>query len=911
MGKGGREQAIRESLEKIVGAEDYLRAVRLLEKVAARCTASDKEEIERVLAASLAETRDDVLDSGDPTSIADNLAAALAALEPARSFLKRYTVHMIGNAHIDSAWLWRWPESVEVCKATFRSALDIMNDNPDFVFTCSAAAHYHWIEQHAPEMFEEIRNRVREGRWEITGGWWVQPDVNIPSGESFVRQALYGQRYLWDKFGKIATVGYNPDSFGHAGTLPQILSKSGLDSYLFFRPGPHEKELPSGSFWWESPDGSRVLASRPADIYSFSGGLVPTRERIEDAFVSVPAGATEVLCFYGVGDHGGGPTRETVAAISELRRQTSIPSVTFGGVEQFYTHVRESGAELPVVRDELQHHASGCYSVHSGVKRRNRKSEELLITAEKIASFAAEVAGVSYDPVELERAWRNVLFNQFHDILAGTSIAPVYDDADEMYDEAERIASGVLMSAVDAIASRIDTQGDGQAVVVFNPSAWARKSPVEIEIPWPQKLKSLELRDSDGNVVPFQYVRTSNSAEPDRVRIVFIADVPSLGYRVYRCVPVVGKGAVSEEPCESEHPILENSFWRIEIDGGTGTISRLFDKRVGVAVFSGNAAPPIVIEDMSDTWSHGVFRFHDEIGRFGDARVSIIERGPVRSVARIQSRYGQSAIQQDLIIYEELPLIDCQSTVDWQEQRKLLKLAFPLNVKNPTATYQVPYGYVERPADGEEEPAQQWIDVAGTFEGSAGEERSYGVSLLNDCKYSFNVSGSTMSMTVLRSPPYALHDPNKEEPDSVYEYIDHGVQSFAYSLVPHKGVWQDAGTVRRAAELNAPLIAVPIDNYAGELPGSMSFIGVEPENVALVVVKRSEDMPDLILRLYETAGESAECTVNLVRSGGSWTGEFGPNEIKTLRVSRSGDEVRIVETDMLEGLLKMHRAESG
>jgi len=911
MGKGGRDQAIRQSLETVVGAEEYLRAVKFLENVAPRCAAADKEEIERILVASLAEIRDDVLDSGDPNTIADNLATAFAAVEPALPFLKRYTVHMIGNAHIDSAWLWRWAESVEVCKATFRSALDIMNDDPDFTFTCSSAAHYHWMEQHAPEMFEEIRNRVREGRWEIIGGWWVQPDVNIPSGESFVRQSLYGQRYFWDKFGRTATTGYNPDSFGHTGTLPQILAKSGLDSYLFFRPGPHEKELPSGLFWWESPDGSQVLASRPADIYSFSGGLAETAGRVEEAFAGMPEGATDVLCFYGVGDHGGGPTRETVAAISELRREPWMPRISFGTMEKFYSSVRESGAGLPVLRDELQHHASGCYSVHSGVKRRNRKSEELLLAAEKIASFAAEVAGVDYDCAELERAWRSVLFNQFHDILAGTSIAPVYEDADEMYDDAERIAFGVLMAAMDAITSRIDTQGDGQPVVVLNPVAWARKSPVEIEMAWQHERESLEIRDSDGDVVPFQYVRTSNSAEHDRVRVAFIADVPSLGYRVYRCVPVDGKGAASEEPGGSEQPVLENSFWRVELDARTGTISRLFDKRVGVEVFSGNAAVPVVINDMSDTWSHGVFEFHDEVGRFGDACVSVIERGPVRSVARIENRYEQSTIQQDLIIYEELPIIDCRVTVDWHEQRKLLKLVFPVNVKNPRATYQIPYGHIERPTDGEEEPAQQWIDVTGAVEGGAGEERTYGVSILNDCKYSFDVSEGTMSMTVLRSPPYALHDPNKEEPDSVYEYIDCGVQRFAYSLVPHQGAWHDAGTVRRAAELNAPLIAVPADNHAGELAGSMSFIGVEPENVALVVVKRGEASPDIVLRLYETAGKPTECKINLLRSGGSWTGKFGANEIKTLRVSRTDDEVRIVETDMLEGLLEVHRAESG
>jgi len=423
----------------------------------------------------------------------------------------------------------------------------------------------------------------------------------------------------------------------------------------------------------------------------------------------------------------------------------------------------------------------------------------------------------------------------------------------------------------------------------------------------------LELRDSRGHVVPFQFVCTSMPRGAGRARIAFVADVPSLGYRVYRCVPVVRKRvAPSPAPSGEKRPVLENSFWRIEIDPRAGTISRLYDKRERVEVFTGDANVPVVMKDMSDTWSHGVFRFHDDVGRFADARVSIIERGPVRSVARIDSRYGQSTVRQDLIIYEELPVIDFRMTVDWHEQRKLLKLAFPVNVVNATATYQIPYGYIERPADGEEEPAQQWVDVTGTLKGRAGKKRTHGVSLLNDCKYSFDISGGTVSMTILRSPPYALHDPRKEEPDRIYDYIDQGVQNLAYSLLPHQGTWRDAGTVRGAAELNAPLIAVPVDAHSGDLPPSTRSIRVEPDNVALMVVKRSEDSHDLILRLYETAGKAADCEVDLVTNGGaSWTGKFGPNEIKTLRVSRTADGVRVFETDMLEGLLEVCKTGSG
>ncbi len=276
---------------------------------------------------------------------------------------KDVTVYMIGNAHIDPVWLWRWGEGLAEVLATCRSALDRMNEYPEFVFTRADAATYKWIEDSCPDMFEEIRRRVREGRWSIVGGWWEQPDCNIPSGESFVRHALYGKRYLMEKFGVDVTVGYNVDSFGHNAGLPQILSKSGIAYYVFMRPDAREKELPEPVFWWEGPDGSRVLALRLQSPYC-TGGAELT-QHFHASAANRAHGTTAAACFYGVGNHGGGPTIANIECIRRIQREPEAPTAVFGTVQQMFEHILKERTDFPVVKGDLQHHAVGCYSAHA------------------------------------------------------------------------------------------------------------------------------------------------------------------------------------------------------------------------------------------------------------------------------------------------------------------------------------------------------------------------------------------------------------------------------------------------------------------------------------------------------------------------------------------------------------------
>ena len=847
---------------------------------------------------------------------------------------RKTIVHMIGNAHIDHAWLWRWTEAKDEVFSTCQSALDRMREYPDFVFTFSSAVSYEWIEAERPEMFAEIRQRIGEGRWSVVGGWYVQPDCNIPSGESFVRQALYGKRYFQEKLGVDVKVGYNVDSFGHAGTLPQLLAGAGLDYYVFFRPGPTEKALPV-AFWWQAPDGSRVLASRPP--YHYLTRDEDLQARIAGAAEQAPAGLGEVMCFYGVGNHGGGPTIRNIESILAAQRELPEVETRFGTPDAFFASAGRSNAQLPTVAEELQHHARGCYSVLSEIKRANRRAEHSLMTAERLASLARSFGRV-YPKDELTIAWKLALFDQFHDTLAGTCIPEVYDDTGEDYRRIETATSSIVEGSLATIAARADTRGEDQAVLLFNPLTWRRSGPVALAVESTidqQRLLGrmrrpggVSLRDARGEAVPAQITAVEHHGAGYRVRFAFDADLPGLGYQVYRLALLPGGevvGAGSPTHAEASPTVLENGHLKVVVDPATGWITSLFDKAVGAEALSGPAAVPIVIDDPSDTWSHGVPSFRDEIGRFassGDVRVA--ERGPVRSVVRARMEWGRSTVEQDFILGADARQLEVRVRVDWHEQWRTLKLAFPLAVEQARATYEAPYGHTVRPTNGEEEPGQQWVDVSGL---TAGERPlPAGVSLLNDSKYGFDVlgappaddpiqgrqvgRGTELRMTALRSPAYAFHDPRKVEPDVTYEFVDQGKQEFRYALVPHSGTWAEAEVPRRAWELNVPVLSRLERSHAGDQGTRWGFLEVEPATVIATALKEAEDGGGIVVRLLETAGQPVEA---LLKLAGYTLDEpivvsLRASEVKTLLIADVGparaDVVtareRVTEVDLLE-----------
>jgi alpha-mannosidase len=777
-------------------------------------------------------------------------------------------LHMIGNAHIDPVWLWQWPEGYQEVRATFQSAVDRLDEYPEFVFTADSALFFAWVEESDPELFARVRELVAEGRFQVVGGWWIEPDCNIPGGESFVRQALYGQRWLKERLGITATVGANLDSFGHNASIPQILAKSGCDSYVFLRPQQREKELESPVFWWESPDGSRVLAYRIPHEYCAPKDDIG--EHVEKAVASLPDGDGEWAVFYGVGNHGGGPT---IANLEQIRALGLRPS----SLRAFFDGLR---GDHPVVRGDLQYHAAGCYTTHSGIKRWNRRAEHLLLRAEKWSAVAESLGLQPYPHAELTQAWKLLLFNQFHDTLAGTSIEPAYEDARDQLGHASSIAAGAFNAAVQSIACRIaiEQEEEMRPVVVFNPHPWELRTDVEVEYTWLRK-EGAHVVDDEGGPVPMQTTRPLTTMSSARGRLVFPVSVPPLGWRVYR----VRVGAVEGEALAGGDTWLENEHLRLELDPATGRIASLVHGASGAELAAPGSKHAVVVDDRTDTWGHDVESYSDEAGEFECVSTRLVEAGPVRAILRVESRYGRSTLREDYVLAADRPYVDVRVALDWHEQLKLLKLRYPTPVEAESATFETPYGHLERPANGHEDPGQSWVDVSGG---------GRGLAVLNDAKHGYDVRGGDIGISAVRSPVWAWHDPRELEEAGDFEYMDQGRQTFLVRLVPHAGDWREAGVPRLAWELNQPPFALIETCHEGPLPQRASH-GEDAGAVVLTVVKRGED-GGVVVRAYESAGRAA--SVRLRALGREWEADFGAHEIKTFHLDDDGvREVNLLE----------------
>ncbi len=812
---------------------------------------------------------------------------------------RRITVHCIGNAHIDPVWRWPWQEGYAETLATCRAALDRLRETDDFTFSRGQAATYAWIEEADPALFAEIQKYVREGRWHLVNGWWEQPDANIPGGESYVRHALYGKRYFREKFGVDVTVGYNVDTFGHNAGLPQILAKSGFQTYCFFRPGRHEKDLPGPYFWWQGTDGSRVLAIRPPVGHYGTGGGSMASEIRKSAEVTQALGLKHSILFYGVGNHGGGPTKENIASIRACRDDPDGPNAIFSSVEAFAAALADKADTFPVVADDLQHHAPGCYSTHSEIKRLNRQAENRLLRAERWCALAKLALDRPYDAAEFARAWKQVLFNQFHDIMAGTSLPIAYDHAREQISEALAIAARQQNAALQALAAKVKTEGAADAewdrpILLFNPSSWERTDAAVMQWGWHGEEPAL-LVDETGAEVPFQFVQPDIFGGGSRIH--FEATVPAHGFRVYHLrtphPPARSPSRGEGEALVAGETWLENRRWRLEFDDQAGSLSRLYDKENNVEVLSGAGCALVVLNDPGDTWGHDIASWRDEAGRFGEATFKIVENGPAWVTLRVESRRQHSTARQEFTLYRDNPRIDVTLTVDWHEKHKMLKLSVPVAVQNGTLTYDAPYSTIVREANGNEDPGQTWIDLTGTLPGRT---TPYGISLLNDSKYGFDCLGSDLRMTLLRSPIYCFHDPAKVEAGREYLYMDQGPQTIRYALLPHTGDWREGDTVRQAHALNNPLETVFQYPHPGAWGASGALLTVTPANVIAAAVKGAEEGEDVILRLFETQGRAAEAQVSLP-GGRTFTTPMAAWELKTLRLTPDGAarEVNLLE----------------
>jgi len=808
---------------------------------------------------------------------------------------KDYRLDLIANAHIDAVWLWPWSEAMAVVLSTFRSALDRMKNTPGFTFTASSAQMYQWVAENDPAMLQEIRGRIQEGRWGLVGGWWVEPDVNIPNGESLARQGLYGQRLFQRLFGRKAKVAYNPDSFGHTGTLPQILKLQGMENYVFMRPQEQEKHLPADVFWWEGPDGTRVLTYRIPFSYGEAGGL---EERVRQT-LDLQEPVQELMVFFGAGDHGGGATDQNIKSIQEISGSPGAPEMTYSTPEGYFSGIRRlAGLSLPVVQGDLQYHSVGCYTAESGIKKDNRTTELALATAEKAASVGWVCGGLAYPQEALTSAWKRVLFLQFHDSLAGTALPEHYAVSRDAHGYARTVADQITSLSLERIAWEVPCE-DAQSkyLLVFNPHAWSAQLAVEYDLDW-YPPAACEVVGDQGRIVPHQWTQASTVTGEGRNKLVFRAPLPAFGYRQFRlrrrAEPADRPGAQAlPATVRASSDALENDHLRVTFSS-EGTIG-IFDKDAGQEVFEGptTGARAAVLDDPSDTWSHDVRAYTAEIGSFRGATLRVLESGPVRGRVRVRTHYGASALETDWILYAGDRTLEARCSLDWHEHLKMLKFSFPLRVQAPRSTYEIAFGFIERQTDGHENPGQRWIDLTGK---RAGED--YGLGIINDAKYGYSVLNNDLRISITRGAVFAQHRPAGLKPEGEYIWQDQGTQTFRLLLVPHAGPWPAARLTRRAEEFTAPVPVLYQGIHGGSRPQSDSFLSVDVSNIVVSALKKAEEGDDLIVRCYETDGRPTTASLELGLAHRRWTGTFRPLEIKTLRVPLTGGEIH--EVNLLE-----------
>lgn len=650
--------------------------------------------------------------ASDPDRFARSLEASANELQPLSRLAKKYTLYLVGHAHIDMNWLWLWPETIRVCRDTWTQVIRFMDEFPQFRFSESQPAAYRAIEQHHPDLFRAIQRRAMEGRWEIVGATWVQGDTNMASGEALCRQLLTAREYFMDKFGRWTRTAWLPDNFGHAWTVPTIFSDAGIRWYYFARCRPG---VPL--FWWQGPDGSRLLA------YSYGGYAW----RIDRGVCRIPlevkskVRVCSAMIAYGVGDHGGGPTRRDIETAIALQREPIAPTIKFAAADDFFSAALAEKSDLPVVRRELNFTFRGCYTTHADMKRRNRHLENLLPTAEAAAAAAHILCGKPYPREEFMEAWRCVCFNQFHDLLPGTAIHDSYKFCHQLYDKAEDAAARWLRDSLSAIAAAVDTRGQGQPVVVWNRLGWTRPGWVTVEIPL-RGADALQAIGPDGRRIPAYVLRRTSDG---RAQVRMLVTAPACGWSTWHIRPAAEPAPVPVKAKEEPHAItLESDTVRAVIDRATGALSSLYDKTADRdLVPSGEQLGLLQIlwespNDMS-AWNIGRIKWTRALDKAESVSLGREgQDGP--PVVRVVHRWGKSRFVQRITLAAHRPQVDFALEADWQElgnQRHggpMLKVAFPLRLRRPLFTCEIPFGWIERTPDGQDVPAQRWADLSET-----------------------------------------------------------------------------------------------------------------------------------------------------------------------------------------------------
>ena len=837
----------------------------------------------------------------------DLVARGEAAMAPIGQVAKEYKLLCVSHAHIDMNWMWSWPETVAVANDTFHTVVALMDEFPGFIFSQDQASTYHLIEKYNPAMFAAIQQRVQEGRWEVTASHWVEADKNMSSGESLSRHLLYTREYFATKFGlspEDICVDFEPDTFGHPSTVPSILARGGVKYYYHCRgsSGPHFS-------WWVGPDGSRVLVFN--DVKWYQGPIMPTVAEPLTEF-TLTTGLKAMPVFYGVGDHGGGPTRRDLKRIIEMDSWPIFPRLRFSRMHDVFLEAEARAECIPEVVGERNFIFAGCYTSQARQKWANRHGENLLFGAEAAAIVGERLAGVPYPQVNLDDAWRAVLFEQFHDILPGSGVRETRHYAMGKAQEVQAAASLARTNALRALSARVDTaslradflQSPGQeakdeaaaaralgagvgyatsvggesatsrartsdrAFLVFNPLPHARAEVIEATL-WDTTLDLDHLVVSgDGmDPTPVQVLESGKYWAHDYVTVAFPVQVPAMGFRAV-CISdrLAELGLLADDvgdPWEDSYKAwrqiqppddtLDNGLLRVHLDRASAGITSLVDQRAGREwVPQGKQAGFLeycVEQNVGMTaWVIGPFLTREVLADGGNLRR--IHRGPYMETFRWTRMIQDTTIELDITLRHGMPRVEFRLRVDWREMGHAERGIPNLRVRFPLAVDD-PSPRYEIPFGSIERNLFDGQEVPAQRWVDLSEDDGQGVALVNSSKYGFSLDGDTLSMTLLRA---------SIDPDPLPDIGEHIIE---YALVPHGEGWAIEDSWQAGEEMNIPLVVSSCGFQEGDLPTVLSLAAIENQNVRLAAIKKSQDGEALILRLVEVAGEETTARISL------------------------------------------------
>lgn len=801
-------------------------------------------------------------DLSDPASIAATRKRIASDYnKPASASAHRITA--VGHSHIDAAWLWPLERTQYKCIHTFSTVLRLMDQYPEFRFVCSQPALYEWIKRLAPRLYSRIKAKIESGQWEVAGSMWVEPDCNLSSGESLVRQILHGKNFFLDEFGVETYDLWLPDVFGYAASLPQILKRARIDYFMTQKMSWNQvNKFPHHTFLWQGIDGTRIFTHfLPSDTPN--GDMSPRELMHTSRNFRDHDRATRSLYLFGYGDGGGGPTVEMIENARRLQNIEGMPTVTIEPALTFFRQAEAEAHDLAVWVGELYLELHrGTYTTQARNKRSNRKAELALRDAEFL-NVVSPVGLSAYPLEELDRLWKTVLLNQFHDIIPGSSITEVYRDSAQDYAAVAEATESLIASGIESLAAAVNTRGVKRPVlVVSNLSHFANEA---VTVPLRSGENPVTAIGPDGDAVAVQIVPEANG---DRSALFIAKNAPLHGYAVWDLNATTVPVEEEEEAVTASTTHLENESLRVEFDAATGLITRLYDKDNEREILHETyTVRPNGRRDLNQLQCANQLVLHTDKPLFWDAwdvdiytyergtlltdleRATVVESGPVRGAIRFERSFGNSRITQTVRLTAGSMRLDFLTEVDWQETDTMLKAAFPVAINSSRATYEIQYGHVERPTHTNtswdqarfEVCAQKWADLS---------EGNYGVALLNDCKYGHDIQGHTLRLTLLRSP---------QAPDPE---ADRGQQVFTYALLPHNGDLREGEVVENAYALNSPPIALPLlANRPGSLPLERSFFEVDNASVFLEAIKHAEKEEAIIVRLYEAHNTRGSVTL--------------------------------------------------